>query len=107
MSPAKLSFEYYLKLKKWINLVIDSIEGEDVESKKFEVEDDLFGSYEPKVFGGESGEEVKYIKSSNESLISLSKYLGYDASTMSALQFYQGLELAKRESDETKKMLKK
>ena len=87
--------------------MLDKIDGENTTEDIYVVEEQLYGTYTPKTYGGKDGEEVKYVKNFNETLISLSKYLGIDASNLTALEFYQGLELAKKEAKEHKKIMAK
>jgi len=101
------SLEYFSLLKKRALLMLDKIDGEDTNEDIYVVEEQLYGTYTPKTYGGKDGEEVRYVKNFNETLISLSKYLGIDASNLTALEFYQGLELAKKEAKEHKKIMAK
>lgn len=57
----------------------------------------------PKVYAGSEGEEIKFIKGFEETCILLNQHISIDPKTMTALAFYQALEVIREQHKEQKK----
>jgi hypothetical protein len=86
--------------KRKLNFVLDSVINEAPEEEYtdgiIEISDDLFSGYKPNVMGGENGKEAAFVRSCEEAMASLSKYMGMDMNNSTTLQFYQAKELAEK-----------
>lgn len=99
--------EAYDKVKRRTILELESIINSIDNSDNIKAIDaELFMLYHPKSFDGSGSVEVQYDKSYQNALLLISKELNLDTKNMSTLQFYNALELIKKQYDERSKSLK-
>lgn len=67
------------------------------------VEDELLRQVAPHVYAGPHGEEIRFIKGFEETCILLNQHVPKDPKQMTALSFYQALEVIKEQAKERKK----
>lgn len=101
--------EAYDMIKKRTLLVLDSVINEEHNNDK-EIEDIdvyLFGMYHPNVFIGSSSVEIKYDKQFDNSCILISQKANLDARSMTVLQFYNVLDIIKKQCEAEAKLYRK
>ena len=59
--------------------------------------------YTPKSFSGKTSAEVKFIKAFEEAVIYLHQFIPKDPKTMNVLEFYQTLEVIKKQQKKKKR----
>ena len=91
--------------KRHLDFVLDSIIDEYTEDKYNEgiikISDDIYSGYTPSLMGGHNGKEAAFVRSCEEAMSSLSKYMGMDMNNSTTLQFYQAKELAEKLNKKT------
>lgn len=100
--------EIYQKLKQKAVYMLQGI-AEDIDNseKVAEIDSYLFGLYKPKSFYGKSSVEITYDKQFETSCALISKETGMDAKKMTVLQYYNTLELIKKENEIKQKAYKR
>lgn len=100
--------DVYQKLKQKTVYVLQGIaENIDNSKKVEEIDSYLFGLYKPKSFFGKSSIEITYDKQFETSCALISKETGMDAKKMTVLQYYNTLELIKKEAEIKQKAYKR
>jgi len=101
--------EAYDKIKERTLLVLDGIKTEKDNTEKIDkIDEYLFGLYRPNTFVGRNSIEVKYDKNFEASRCTISqRFNGMSTEDMTVLQFFNAIELIKRQIDEERKSLKK
>ena len=79
-------------------MVCQSIRGVDVESQIDEIDDFLFGMYEPVIFHGRDGAEVGEIKGFEKMCNIIAQHIPRNPKKMTVLEFYQSLADIKEQS---------
>lgn len=91
--------------KRHLDFVLDSIIDEYTDDEYNEgiikISDDIYSGYTPSLMGGEKGKEAAFVRSCEEAMSSLSKYMGMDMNNSTTLQFYQAKELAEKLNKKT------
>lgn len=100
--------EIYQKLKQKAVYMLQGI-AEDIDNSKkvTEIDSYLFSLYKPKSFFGKSSVEITYDKQFETSCALISKETGMDAKKMTVLQYYNTLELIKKENEIKQKAYKR
>lgn len=100
--------EIYQKLKQKAIYMLQGIaNGTDNSKQIAEIDSYLFSLYKPKSFFGKDSVEIIYDKQFETSCILISKETGTDAKKMTVLQYYNSLELIKKEADAKAKAYKR
>lgn len=100
--------EAYDKLKTRVLLIVDSIIGDNDNSKEIETIDRyMLGLNKPKIFTGVNSVEIKYDKQFENACLFISQKTNTDAKKMTVLQFYNALNTLKKQVEAESKSLKK
>lgn len=92
--------EAFDRLKKRTILVLRQlIEDIDLSDEIQEIDDYSLSLYKPKIFFGKKSVEIQYDKQFESSCLLISKQTGCSAKSMTVLQYYNALELIKRETE--------
>lgn len=100
--------DVYQKLKQKAVYMLQGIaEDKDNSEQIAEIDSYLFGLYKPKSFFGKDSVEITYDKQFETSCVLISKETGIDAKKMTVLQYYNSLELIKKEAEAKAKAYKR
>lgn len=100
--------ETYDRLKRRTILVLKQIvDDTDYSEQINEIDSYSFSLYKPKPFYGKSSVEIAYDKQYENSCLLISKQTGVDAKKMTVLQYFNALELIKKESEAKLKAYKR
>ena len=102
-----ITLERYTKLKERGLLILRYIQGNDVRDEIQRVEDEIFSMIDPQEYGGNKGLEVKHIKGFDNTCIVLQQYVPRDPKTMTTLEYFNALELLKKQVKEKNKKAKR
>lgn len=92
--------EAFDRLKRRTLLVLRQIiEDIDLSDEIQEIDDYSLSLYKPKMFFGKKSVEIQYDKQFENSCLLISKQTGSNAKSMTVLQYYNALELIKKETD--------
>lgn len=92
--------ETYDRLKRRTALILKQIiDDVDYSEQIQEIDNYSFSLYKPKVFYGNKSVEISYDKQYENSCLLISKEMGADAKKMTVLQYFNALELIKKESE--------
>lgn len=98
--------EAYDRLKERTLLILNSIStGIDHEEEIEAVDAAMFASYKPKAFAGSDSAEINYDKSFESACLLIMQKTGADAKKMTVLQFYNALDMVKRQAEAESKSL--
>lgn len=98
--------ESYDKLKARTQLVLDGIiEGVNNEDEIEAMDTALFSAYTPNNFTGSGSVEISYDKGFESSCLIITQKTGADARRMTVLQFYNALDMVKRQAEAESKSL--
>jgi hypothetical protein len=97
-----------LKQKDKILLRLQQIiEGVDNKEKIEKIDNYLFSTYKPKSFFGKTSEEIKYDKHFECCCLFISRETHADAKKMTVLQFYNALDMIKKDIEAKQKAYKR
>lgn len=100
--------EAFDRLKRRTLLVLRQIiEDTDLSDEIQEIDDYSLSLYKPKIFFGKKSIEIQYDKQFENSCLLISKETGSNAKSMTVLQYYNALELIKKETDAKLKAYKR
>lgn len=100
--------EAFDRLKRRTLLVLRQIiEDTDLSDEIQEIDDYSLSLYKPKIFFGKKSVEIQYDKQFENSCLLISKETGSNAKSMTVLQYYNALELIKKETDAKLKVYKR
>lgn len=100
--------EAFDRLKRRTLLVLRQIiEDTDLSDEIREIDDYSLSLYKPKIFFGKKSVEIQYDKQFENSCLLISKQTGSNAKSMTVLQYYNALELIKKETDAKLKAYKR
>lgn len=92
--------EAYDRLKSRTLLVLDSIINDNDNSEKIEkIDQGIFDEYTPKIFTGSESVEVKYDKQFESMCLLIAQEIHVDAKKMTTLQFYNAIEVIKKQTE--------
>lgn len=87
-------------------LVLDGVvNGVDVAAEVEEMDAEMFKSYKPKNFDGGGSAEIAYDKSFENACLIITQKTGADAKKMTVMQFYNALDMVKRQAEAESKSL--
>jgi len=95
--------QYYTLLQKRTIQALQRVRGKENEETIQELDRRIFEMYTPKSFSGKTSAEVKFIKAFEEAVIYLHQFIPKDPKSMNVLEFYQTLEVIKKQQKRTKK----
>lgn len=87
--------------------MLQHIQGNDVQSEIRKIEDEIFSMLEPQSYAGNKGLEVKHIKGFDKTCVVLQQYVPKDPKTMTTLEYFNALELLKKQVKEKNKKAKR
>lgn len=87
--------ESFSILKKRAILTLQRIRGESVGDQIQKLEEELFMMFEPGVYHGSSGIEVRHIKGFNGTCVVLHQMQPKDPKTMTVVEYLQTLQIVK------------
>ena len=98
----------YSEIKKRTLLTLQKIQGNKAAIHQIKLIDkDLIKRYQPNIYHGSDGLEVRMIKDFEESIILLSQHVNRDPKKMTVLEYYQSLETVKKQVKNKEKLFKK
>lgn len=94
-------------IKRRTLLILEGIiEDKDNSSKVDDIDKRMFGRYSPKIFEGEKSVEIEYDKQFETTCLLISQKTGSNAKVMTVLQFYNALDMIKKQAEAEAKALK-
>lgn len=97
-SPGNLGDELEIAklLKQRTDTLLDGlIQGDFDRNQLTKYDLDLLLFYDPKKYIGEQSEEINFVRTHENVIASMGRWLGYDPANFSTLRFFQTLELIK------------
>lgn len=99
--------DVYDKLKIRTLLMLEQlITGESRETEIENIDRVMLNFYKPQSFSGENSVEIQYDKQFESSCLLIAQKVGLDAKKMTALQFYNALDIIKKQAETEAKQLK-
>lgn len=95
--------EYYNTLKKRSSLMLEQIIKGQKNEELTKLDNFLFEQIKPKIYHGREGLEVRFVKSFEETCIIINQNVNKDPKKMTTLEYYQALEVIRKQAEESKK----
>lgn len=94
-------------IKRRTLLILDGIiEDKDNSASIEDIDNKVFNRYSPKIFEGEKSEEIRYDKQFETTCLLISQKMNTNAKAMTVLQFYNALDIIKKQAEAEAKALK-